>query len=116
MHKTKLTDLSIRALKPPEKGNSVAWDEAIPGFGVRVSQGGTKSFFLMYGKERARHQIGRVGVISLSEAREAARKFLAQRTLGNEEAPTLTSATRSFYSLRRKTTFGPQPNATTPAF
>lgn len=43
----------------------------------------------MYGTERARYQIGRVGIITLAEAREAARKFLAQRTLGKRENPTL---------------------------
>jgi integrase len=89
VHKTKLTDFSIRALAAPEKGHAVAWDDGIPGFGVRVSQGGTKSFFLLYGRERARHQIGRVGVISLAEARQEARRFLAQRTLGHRETPTL---------------------------
>jgi integrase len=84
-----LTDISIRALKPPVKGNTVLWDKSIPGFGVRCSQGGTKSFFLMYGTERARYQIGRVGIVTLAEARELARKFLAQRTLGKRENPTL---------------------------
>jgi integrase len=87
VHKTKLTDLSIRALAAPEKGHLVAWDEGIPGFGVRVSQGGTKSFFVLYGRERARHQIGRFGVISLADARHEARRFLAQRTLGHQEKP-----------------------------
>ncbi|MGH6850624.1 MAG: type IV secretory system conjugative DNA transfer family protein [Methylocella sp.] len=39
MHKARLTDISIHALKPPEKGHIVAWDDIISGFGVRVSQG-----------------------------------------------------------------------------
>jgi integrase len=43
----------------------------------------------MYGTERARYQIGRVGILTLAEARELARKFLAQRTLGKRENPTL---------------------------
>ena len=89
MHKTKLTDLSIRALAAPEKGHLVAWDDGIPGFGVRISQGGTKSFFVLYGRERARHQIGRFGVISLADARHEARRFLAQRTLGHQEKPSI---------------------------
>ena len=90
MHKARLTDLSIRALQPPEKGHAIAWDDAIPGFGVRTSRGGTKSFFLMYGRERKRFQIGRVGIISLQDARSAAKKFLAERTLGKREAPAFT--------------------------
>lgn len=84
-----LTDLAIRALKPPVKGNVVLWDKTVIGLGVRCSQGGTKSFFLMYGTERSRYQIGRVGIITLAEARDLARKFLAQRTLGKRENPTL---------------------------
>lgn len=43
----------------------------------------------MYGTARARYQIGRVGIITLAEARELARKFLAQRTLGKRDNPTL---------------------------
>jgi hypothetical protein len=84
-----VTDISMRALKPPAKGHIVLWDKSITGFGVRCSQGGTKSFFLMYGTARARYQIGRVGIITHSEARELARKFLAQRTLGKRDNPTL---------------------------
>jgi integrase len=42
----------------------------------------------MYGAARARYQIGRVGIITLAEARELARKFLAQRTLGKRDNPT----------------------------
>lgn len=84
-----LTDFAIRALKSPVKGNVVLWDATIKGFGVRCSQGGTKSFFLMYGRERARYQIGRVGIITLAEAREAARRFLAERTLGKRDNRTL---------------------------
>jgi integrase len=79
--------MAIRAMQPPAKGNVVLWDDVVTGFGVRCSQGGTKSYFLMYGRERARHQIGRVGIISLQDARAAAKKFLAERTLGKRDAP-----------------------------
>jgi Arm DNA-binding domain/Phage integrase, N-terminal SAM-like domain len=89
VHKAKLTDLSIHALKPPEKGHTVAWDTVITGFGVRVSQGGTKSFFLMHGRQRQRYQIGRVGIITLQDARAAAKKFLAEKTLGKRDNPTI---------------------------
>ena len=103
MHRSKLTDVSIRGLAPPEKGNVVVWDEGIPGFGVRVSQGGAKSFFVLYGRERARHQIGRYGVISLADARHEARRFLSQRTLGRtEEEPSIlfSDAVSQFLTLQ----------------
>jgi hypothetical protein len=40
-----LTDLAIRSLKAPDKGQKDYFDGAMPGFSVRISQGGTRSFF-----------------------------------------------------------------------
>ena len=79
--KLRFTDLAIKALKPPEKGLTTRWDEALTGFGIRVSQTGTKTFFVMYGTNRQRTTIGRYPVIALSEAREAAKRILATQTL-----------------------------------
>ena len=50
----KLTDLGIRGLQPPERGAQIYYDDAVPGFGVRVSEGGTKSFVLTHGARRHR--------------------------------------------------------------
>ncbi len=54
MAKVPLTDISIRALKPPESGQQTHWDKNLGGFGVRVSRGGTKSFVLVHGANRQR--------------------------------------------------------------
>ena len=78
----RLTDLSIRALPTPKKGAVIVSDDLIPGFGVRVSEGGTKSFVLTHGVRRQRETIGRFGVVTLQEARTEARQRLAQYTLG----------------------------------
>lgn len=78
----RLTDVSVRALKPPEKGQRSYWDDTVSGFGVRVSQGGTKSFVVMHGKDRSLTTIGRYPVLSLSEARSEAKRLLAEVTLG----------------------------------
>jgi len=78
--KTNLTDVSLRALKPPPKGQLTIWDKTSP-VGVRVSQGGSKTFILILGSGK-RRTIGRFGVISLSKAREEARRILAEKTLG----------------------------------
>ena len=43
-----LTELAIRKLTPKDNARTELWDEKIPGFGVRVSPRGTKSFVLMY--------------------------------------------------------------------
>ena len=56
------------------------WD-SLPGFGIRVSPGGTKTFVLVVGKRRKRKTIGRYPILSLAEARTEAKRLLAQRTL-----------------------------------
>jgi integrase len=77
-----LTDLAIRSLKVPEKGQRTYLDKNLPGFGVRVSQGGTKTFVLMHGPIRQLTTIGRFPIISLAAAREKARNVLAEEQLG----------------------------------
>lgn len=81
----RLTDISIRALKAPERGAVIHYDDTLPGFGVRVSEGGTKSFILTHGPRRTRETIGRVTIIGLGEARTAAKVILAQYTLGKSQ-------------------------------
>lgn len=78
----RLTDVSVRSLKPPEKGQKSYWDDTVSGFGVRISQGGTKSFVIMHGKDRSLTTIGRYPILSLSEARGEAKRLLAEMTLG----------------------------------
>jgi len=65
----KLTDLGIKALKAPETGAIIYGDDALTGFWVRVSLGGPKAFVVTPGKLRRAETIGRVGVISLADAR-----------------------------------------------
>lgn len=77
----RLTDLSIKALKAPEKGAIVYHDDILTGFGVRVSEGGTKSFVLTHGVLRRHETTGRAGMLSLQEARTEAKRRLAD-TLG----------------------------------
>lgn len=78
----RLTDLMLTKLPAPETGAKVYADDTLEGFGVRVSQGGTRAFVLTYGADRRRVTIGRVGIISLQEARGEAKRILAERTLG----------------------------------
>ena len=54
-----LTEIAIRNARPPERGTVALWDATVPGLCLRVSQGGTKSFSLVQGTERARTAIGR---------------------------------------------------------
>ena len=81
----RLTDISIRALKAPESGAVIHYDDTLPGFGVRVSEGGTKSYVLTHGARRTRETIGRVTILGLADARTAAKVILAQYTLGKSQ-------------------------------
>jgi integrase len=78
----RLTDLSLKSLRPPQRGQRTYTDDALPGFGVRISQGGTRSFVLVHGPTRRRETIGRFPPLTLQEARAEARRRLAEYTLG----------------------------------
>jgi integrase len=81
----KLTDIVLRNLPAPEQGQKAYPDDSVPGFGVRVSTRGTKTFTLVHGRSRERTTIGRYPVISLAEARTEAKRLLAERTLGRHQ-------------------------------
>jgi hypothetical protein len=76
-----LTDLAARAVEAPAKGTVTLWDGSLKHFGLRVSQGGTKSFILLLGSGR-RQTIGHYPTISIAQARTKAKTILAERTLG----------------------------------
>jgi hypothetical protein len=83
----RLTDISIRSLTPPERGQKMYPDENLPGFGVRVSQGGTKTFVPVHGINRRRETIRRYPTLTLQAARAEARRRLAEYTLGRVSLP-----------------------------
>jgi integrase len=85
-----LSDRTVAALKPPERGQRDYTDDALPGFSVRVSQGGTKTFTLVYGAPRKRVTLGHYPIITLAQAREKARHLLAHRTLHGDRPLALT--------------------------
>lgn len=70
-----LTDIAIRKLTPPDKGQLKVWDTNLPGFGLLVGKR-TKTFLVVYGQERRNLTIGRYPQISLREARETAKGIL----------------------------------------
>src|SRR5665213_1640428 len=78
----RLTDMTIKSLPAPEKGARIYTDQIVSGFGVRVSQGGTKSVVLTHGVRHQRETIGRVGIVGLQDARAEAKRRLAEYTLG----------------------------------
>ena len=90
MPKITLSNISIRNLKIPEVGQVTYYDKNLPGFNVRVSQGGTKTYSLVSGTTRSRITLGRVGIISLVDARKEAKQILAENTLGKNRPKMLT--------------------------
>src|SRR5216684_2069903 len=85
-----LTELTIRKLKPPKASRREVYDRMVPGFGIRITDKGAKSFIYVF-TSKARHKrvrltIGRVGEISLETAREKARELRACVRSGQEPA------------------------------
>src|SRR5947209_6721888 len=84
-----LTDITIRNLPPSAAGQITYTDDSLPGFGIRVSPGGTRTFVLVHGARRERRTIGRYPIISLSQARTEAKRILAEQTLSARQNPTI---------------------------
>jgi integrase len=78
MDTAKLTEAAVRRLPAPERGNRITYDPALPGFGVRVTAAGSRSFILTYynraGRQR-RYTIGSWPAWSVVGAREEAKKL-----------------------------------------
>ena len=83
----RLIEKTVKGLKAPLKGNVVAWDSEVPGFGLRLTAGGAKSFILNYrnrdGTQR-RLTIGRFPSLSATAARQQARELKAKVELGGD--------------------------------
>ena len=71
-----LTELAIKHLPNPPEGNTKHLDPSLPGFGVRCTAR-SKSFFVMFGKERRLKTLGKWPELSLREARREAKRYLA---------------------------------------
>jgi integrase len=96
----RLTDLSIKKLLPPEAGQKTYYDDVLTGFGVRISQGGAKSFIVMYGPKRRLKTIGRFPEMKLADARVAAKQLLGRAAALGEEEETPKRASVSFSAAR----------------
>jgi integrase len=79
-----LTAKLIENLQPRIEQRYEVRDLLLPGFGVRVSVNGKKSWFAVgrLGGRQVRHTIGNYPTVTLSEAREAARLILKDIQLG----------------------------------
>ena len=105
-----LTERRIRDAKPGPK-TAILWDEALKGFGVRITPAGVKSYILNYrvaGRER-RATLARCSEIALKEARERAGHELAAIRSGEadplkrrqeaREAPTVAVLAERYFNI-----------------
>jgi integrase len=84
----RLTKDTVAALVlPAGKTDHIEWDEALPGFGVRL-RGNGKRWVVQYraGSQQRRESLGDVRKVNLDDARKIARQRFAQVELGVDPA------------------------------
>ncbi len=88
MARKKFSDTSIARLKAPAEGRAEYWDEELPGFGLRITARGTKTWQLMYRKDgrKRRLTLGNYPALSLKLARKAAADALDALARGRDPA------------------------------
>ncbi len=88
MAKKRLTTRFIDSLKPPKAGRAEYWDAGTPGFGLRVSYSGRKTWVLMYRHHRRlrRLTLGTYPALTLAKARERAKAALQEVADGKDPA------------------------------
>jgi Arm DNA-binding domain len=87
--KMKLTAAAVGRLKlPPGKSDDIVFDTAIHGFGVRLRDGGNRSFIYQYklGSKQRRLTIGSVAAVDFGTACRTAKDLYAQVRLGRDPA------------------------------
>lgn len=115
MPRRTLNDRIIKAIKVTGKTKEGkprtrldVMDAVVPGFGIRVTDKGRRTFILIAriagAKDPTRRELGKVGVLSLAEAREKARDWLELIRAGKDPTEEEESQRRS-EELRRTNTF-----------
>jgi integrase len=103
-----LTKTKIKRLTPKPGAQYVLWDASLPGFGVRVSPGGARTYVLKYRLASGRVRwktLGRVGALALDKAYRRAKADVGVVAAGGDplllkdqarDAPTLGSVADDF--------------------
>lgn len=101
----RLTNQSAIALQlPAGRDRLVVFDDDLPGFGLSVSAGGSRQWVVQYRNalgQSKRETLGRVGLLSATDARKAAGERLARAKLGEDP-----HAARAKERARAAVTFG----------
>jgi integrase len=85
----KLTVRATAALKLPRgKSDHIEFDDDVPGFGIRLRDGGSRSFVFQYkvGAKQRRIALGSVTAIDIGRARATAKDLYARVRLGQDPA------------------------------
>jgi hypothetical protein len=100
----KLTRVAVEGLRlPPGKGELITFDDEIPGFGVRLRKGGSRSWIVQYkiGPKHRRLTLGSTALLDPAKARELACDLLAKVRLGRDPAGEKIKARAGQRALRR---------------
>lgn len=84
-----LTKTTVEAAQPhPMKDQTFVWDDSLPGFGLRITRAGVKSYVIEYranGSTQSRRKtIGRHGKVTPDQARKLAKGLFADITHGKD--------------------------------
>jgi integrase len=93
----KLTKAVVESLElPAGKKDYIAFDDTLPGFGVRIRAGGKRSYVVQYrsGHQQRRESLGDVRAVDIDEARRAAKRRLGAVALGHDPAAEKAEARR----------------------
>jgi integrase len=85
----KLTATTVRTEELPKgKREAIFFDDDIPGFGLRLREGGSRSFIFQYklGPRHRRLSLGKASPATLTEMRKTAAKLYAKTRLGEDVA------------------------------
>jgi integrase len=85
----KLTAASVRSAGiPPGKSEAIFFDEDVPGFGLRIREGGSRSFVFQYklGTKQRRMALGTATALNFGATRKTAEQLYARVKLGQDPA------------------------------
>ena len=111
MAKKMLTDARVKAIKPVPGKRIDYWDAMLPGFGVRVTDKGAKSYcvYARFSGVPSRRTIGDANRLRLADARATAREWLSlaaegkdPATAAQESAPVSFGAVMEEYLAQRR--------------
>jgi integrase len=117
----RLTDIVVKRLPAPARGNKIAYDDAVKGFGCRVTAAGARAFVLNYRRKldarERRITIGSFPDWSTAAAREDARRLKREIDGGadpvGEQADSRAAATVADLCDRFLADYVPRKRATT---